>query len=69
MRQSALHIAAKLGHTDLVSALLEMGADMGAKDFMGRTSWDLARIHGEKTACAALERWAAGNPQLLRFVG
>ena len=46
-KTTALHIAAREGHTDIISFLLEHGADVRLKDYKGRNPLQLA-IEKEK---------------------
>ena len=52
-RRTALHLASRNGDTESVTALLEKGADVNAKDFIGRTAFDLAK--DRRAYIAALE--------------
>ena len=52
---TALHWAAKNGHTQAVECLLEGGADAAAHDSFGRTALDLAQRYGQGGAVALLE--------------
>lgn len=53
---TALQIAAGLGHIAALRTLLAAGADRAAKDAAGRTALDIAIAEGKPAAVAALER-------------
>jgi ankyrin repeat protein len=55
--QTALHGAAQRGYTEVVKFLVEHGADLQAKDAVGRTALDLAKGMGVPGV-----RQAAGEP-------
>ncbi|MDD9901672.1 MAG: ankyrin repeat domain-containing protein, partial [Alphaproteobacteria bacterium] len=42
-RETALHQACKFGHLDIVQTLVKFGADVHAKDFVGKTPYEHAR--------------------------
>jgi hypothetical protein len=46
-QRTALHWAARCGHTDVVALLLQSGADLNAKDINGKTSIMLAAVNGQ----------------------
>ncbi|HEX4681232.1 MAG TPA: ankyrin repeat domain-containing protein [Gemmatimonadaceae bacterium] len=59
-RETALHIAARLGqHVSIIRSLLEHGADVDARRRDGMTAWRLARRGGFDGAAAALEQAGA----------
>lgn len=51
--RTALHIAAALGHTNVIEVLLDSGAAMGIKDFRGNTPIEVV---GEQTKLEAQDR-------------
>jgi len=56
---TALHFAARNGRTDVVKALVELGADMNARDQEGRTVLDVATIKGHVEGICALTEMMA----------
>jgi uncharacterized protein len=59
--QTPLHIAAAMGKTKAVEALVALGADLTIKDAKGRTPLDAAERAGLTDAAAFLRRAAAGK--------
>ena len=59
--QTPLHIAAAMGKTKAVEALVALGADLTIKDSKGRTPLDAAERAGLTDAAAFLRRAAAGK--------
>ncbi|MBD4033096.1 hypothetical protein GUH82_20845, partial [Xanthomonas citri pv. citri] len=65
-RRSALHEAALAGHGDIVEALLAAGANLEARDLLGRTPWlDAAR----QARSGVLERLVARRADVLATDG
>ena len=60
--RTALHWAAQQNETDLVSLLLERGADIGARDNLGNTPMMLAHQKGCADVEEVLRAWAAKKP-------
>ena len=53
LRWTALHFAARYGHAEVVSALLQAGADVNLKGIDGRTAEDMARDNKHSDVSAA----------------
>lgn len=53
--QTPLHVASKRGYADIVSILIEKGADVFAQDIGQRTPKDLANINMEKDVFKVLQ--------------
>jgi len=58
--RTALMLAAKNGHTEVVSLLIDKGADMNAKDNVGRTALMRARELIERDRIAIKKCWCKG---------
>ena len=54
---TALHLAAGLGHEDIVGLLLVHGADITLKNEDGMTALDLAKSEGHESVAQLLEEW------------
>lgn len=59
--------AANWGHVDTVAALIAEGADMFAKDGLGRTSLDWARIARRDKVAQTLERAMENEIRFRRY--
>ena len=55
-----LHLAAERGELSVVKLLVEMGADVSAKEYTGQTASDVARIHGKKDVADWLDNVRRG---------
>jgi ankyrin repeat protein len=65
LRENSLHVAVRRGqHSDIVTRLLDHGADVHARGGDGRTAWMLARRGGFDEVAALLERRGA-RPEVL----
>lgn len=56
-----MFMACKLGHEKLVTKLLELGASIGTRDFLGRTCEDIARRNGRPRVVQLLNVWKMSN--------
>jgi len=56
-----LFIACRLGHENMITRLLELGANPNAKDFLGRTCEDIARKKGKLRAVQLINDWRDPN--------
>ena len=63
--QTALHGAAQRGYTPLVKFLVEHGADLSAKDAVGRTALDLAKGVGVRGIRQAA---GEGHPETAKVI-
>lgn len=54
---SALHIASQIGHTKIVKALLDAGADINAKSKGGLTAKTFAALGGHRDTLRALDSY------------
>ena len=53
--QNLAHLCAQLGYNQLLSDIIEWGADIHAEDVNGWTPLDFARLHGDEEAADILE--------------
>ncbi|CTP91440.1 ankyrin-like membrane protein [Xanthomonas translucens pv. arrhenatheri LMG 727] len=68
-RRSALHEAAQAGHVQIVDALLGAGANLEARDALGRTPWLEAARHGRVAVLLACPANQASLGLLKRHAG
>ncbi|CAK9012363.1 Mannitol 2-dehydrogenase, partial [Durusdinium trenchii] len=54
--QTPLHLAAESGRTEVAQRLVELGADLKAKNRLGSTPWDHAQTWGKQEAMAPILR-------------
>jgi len=64
---TALHYAAKLGHTAMVSFLVNSGADLYAEDVYGRWPVDISYGRGNQIATNILEKATYPENRETRF--
>jgi ankyrin repeat protein len=60
LQTDLLHLESKAGHGNTIPLLLEMGADINAKDDRGRTPLSLAAKHGHEATVKLLLKMGAG---------
>jgi ankyrin repeat protein len=61
--RTALHEAAGHGREEVVRVLLKRGANVGSKDYEGRTPFQLASVGGHKATVKLLSEYGARGVQ------
>jgi ankyrin repeat protein len=55
---AALHAAIRVGHAEMARWLIDLGADVSAPDFQGKTPLERAEQYGRTEIAAMLRRWS-----------